>query len=200
MAFLKSLNVACNLNKNLSCKMPEGVLEVEIKVKTTPGKFTMTQNTHTRMEKFCTWENAQQCHAKSKKGRTPHKATSVHTENNTSGTDMPTSQEFGKPPLIFTDLTHATVILLTDLEGKAVQDAKFSGRYCEYCNRSEETCCWCFSSDWEQELDVSNPNPSIEISSSSAGRKPPAGWCKCRCKIIKATDAVRIPSPEERNQ
>ena len=56
MAFLKSLNATCNLNKYLFCKMPKGALEVEIKVKTTWGKFTMTQNTHTRMEKFCTWE------------------------------------------------------------------------------------------------------------------------------------------------
>ena len=109
--------------------MPEGALEVEIKVKTIWGKFTMTQNTHTRMENFHTWENAQRCHAKSGKGWTPSKATSVHTEDNTSETDMPTSQEFGNPPSIFTDPTHTAVMPHTDLEGKAVQDAKFLGRY-----------------------------------------------------------------------
>ena len=48
MAFLKSLNATCNLNEYLFCKMPEGTLEVEVKVKTTWGKFTMVQNTHTR--------------------------------------------------------------------------------------------------------------------------------------------------------
>ena len=51
MAFLKSLNATCNLNEYLLCKMPEGALEVEVKVKTTWGKFTMVQTTHTRMEK-----------------------------------------------------------------------------------------------------------------------------------------------------
>ena len=55
MAFLKSLNATCNLNKYLFYKMPKGILEVEIKVKTTWGKFTMILNTHTRMEKFLTW-------------------------------------------------------------------------------------------------------------------------------------------------
>ena len=144
MAFHKSLNAACDLNEYLFCKMPEGALEVEIKVKTTWGKFTMTQNTHTRTEKFRTWEKAQRRHAKSRKGRTPRKATSVHTEDNTSETDMPTSQEFGNPPPIFIDPTHTAVMPHTDSEGETAQDAKFSSRYCEYCDRSEETRCCCF--------------------------------------------------------
>ena len=54
MAFNKSLYAACDLNKYLFCKMPEGALEVEVKIKTTWGKFTMVQNTHTRMENYCT--------------------------------------------------------------------------------------------------------------------------------------------------
>ena len=102
MAFNKSLNAACNLNGYLFCKMPKGALEVEVKVKTTRGKFTMVQDTHTRMEKYHTWEKAQRCHIKTRKGRTSHKAASVHTENNTSETDIPTGQGFGYPPLIFT--------------------------------------------------------------------------------------------------
>ena len=86
--------------------MPEGTLEVEVKVKTTWGKFSMVQNTHTRMEKYHTWEKAQMCHIKSRKGRTPHKKASVHTEDNTSETDIPTGKGFGYPPQIFTDPTY----------------------------------------------------------------------------------------------
>ena len=52
MAFHKLLNAICDLNEYLVCKMPEGTLEVEVKVKTTWGKFTLVQNTHTRMEKL----------------------------------------------------------------------------------------------------------------------------------------------------
>ena len=58
MAFNKLLNAACNLNGFLFCKMPAGALEIQIKVKTTWGKFTMIQDTHTRMEKYHTWENS----------------------------------------------------------------------------------------------------------------------------------------------
>ena len=110
---------------------------------------------------------------------------------------MPTSQEFGNPPPIFTDPIHTAVMPYTDLEGEAIQDANFLGRYFEYCDRSGETCCWCFSSNWKQELDVSNSNPSIEIGSSSERRKPPAGWFESRCRVIKAMDTTRPPSPEE---
>ena len=59
IAFNKSLNATCDLNKYLVCKMPEGTLGVEVKVKTTWGKFTMVQNTHGRMERYHTREKAQ---------------------------------------------------------------------------------------------------------------------------------------------
>ena len=144
MALLKSLKTAYNLNEYLFCKMPEGTLEIEIKVKTSWGKFTMIQNTHMRMERYCTWEKPQLYHVKSKKGKTPHKTASVHTEENTSETDMPTSQEFGYPTLIFNDPTHTAVMPHTDSEGEAIHDSKFLGRYCEYCNRRGDTHCWCF--------------------------------------------------------
>ena len=106
MAFNKSLNATCDLNRYLFCKMPEGALEVEVKVKTTWGKFTMIQNTHTRMEKYYTWVRAQRGHIKSRIGRTPHKATNVQTEDSTFETDIPTGQGFGYPPQIFTDPTY----------------------------------------------------------------------------------------------
>ena len=173
MTFLKSLNATCDLNEYLFCKMPKGTLDVEIKVKTTWGKFTMIQNIHTRMEKYCTWEKAQRCHVKSKKGRTPCKAASVHTDDNTSKTDMPTGQEFRYPTLIFTDPTHTAVMTHTDLEGEVKHGTNFLGSYCEYCNRSGETHCWCFSSNWEEGLDANKPNPSMEISPSPTIRKPP---------------------------
>ena len=149
------------------------------------------------MEKYCTWEKAQRCHVKSKKGRSLHKAASAHTDDNTSETDIPTGQEFGHPPLIFTDLTHTAVMTHTDSEGEVKHGTNFLGRYCEYCNRSRETHYWCFSSNWEEGLDANNPNPSVEISPFPTIRKPPAGWSTSRHKVIKATDTTRPPSPKE---
>ena len=79
MAFLKSLNAACDLNEYLFCKMPKGTLEVEVKVKTTWGKFTMIQNTHTRMEKYCTWRKSPKMSCKIKKGKnTPQGSQCAH--------------------------------------------------------------------------------------------------------------------------
>ena len=83
--------------------MPTGTLEVQIKVKTTWGKFTMVQDAHTRMEKYHMWEKAQRHPMKSRKGRTPHKMTNIQTEDDASETDIPTGKRFGYLPQIFID-------------------------------------------------------------------------------------------------
>ena len=110
IVFNKSLNATCDLNEYLVCKMPEGALEVEVKVRTTWRKSTMVQNTHIRTEKYCTWKKTQRCHIKSRKGRTPQKAVSVHTEDNTSETEIPTGQGFGYPPQLITEPTYTAAM------------------------------------------------------------------------------------------
>ena len=177
--------------------MPEGTLEIEVKLKTTWGKFTLVQNTHTRTERYHTWEKAQRCHTKSRKGRIPHKAASVHTEENSSEIDIPTDLVIGNPPQIITDPTYTAAVTHTDSEGEAKHKTNFLGKYCEYCDRCRETHCWCFTSDWEDGLDANNPNSSVEIFPSSTARKPPAGWSKNRHRVIKKTDTRRPPSPRE---
>ena len=99
----------------------------------------MVQNTHTKMEKYHTWEKAQQCLIKYRKERTPHKAASAHTEDNTSETDIPTGQGFGYPPQIFTDPTYTVAMTHTDTEGGVKHGTNCLGRYCEYCDRCRET-------------------------------------------------------------
>ena len=92
MASNKSLNTTCDLDGYLFCNMPAGALEVEVKVKTTWGKFSMVQDIHTRTEKYCTWEKADgRSTIKTRKRKAPHKMTTMQTEDNTSETDVPTS-------------------------------------------------------------------------------------------------------------
>ena len=79
MAFNKSLNATCDLNGFLFCKMPAGALEVQVKVKTSWGKFTMIQDAHIRMEKYDMWEKAQKCLIRSRKRKAPHKTTNMQT-------------------------------------------------------------------------------------------------------------------------
>ena len=117
MAFTKSLNANSDLDGYLFCKMLSGALEVQIKVKTTWGKFTMVQDTQTTTEKYCTWEKAQRCPIRSRKTRTPHKKTNIQTEDDASETDVPTSQGFSHPPQIFTNPTHTTTMTHTESEG-----------------------------------------------------------------------------------
>ena len=189
--------------------MPKGTLEIEIKVKTTWGKFTLVQNqttwgkftlvqnTHTRTEWYHTWEKAQRCHTKSRKGRIPCKATSVHTEENSSEIDIPTDPVIGTPSQICTDPTYNAAVTHTDSEGEVTHKTNFLGKYCKYYDRCRETHCWCFTSDWEDGLDANNPNSSMEILPSPTARKSPAGWSKNRCRVIKNMDTTGSPSPRE---
>ena len=59
--------------------MPAGALEVEVKVKTTWGKFSMVQDIHTRAEKYHMWEKAdRRSTIKTRKRKAPCKMT-IHT-------------------------------------------------------------------------------------------------------------------------
>ena len=125
MALENSLNAACDLNEYLICKMPVGALEVQLKVKTTWGKFTMVQDTHTKIKKYCMWEKAQRSHIRSRKRRAPCKM----TEDNASETDIPTGQGFRYPPQIFTNPTYAATTAHTESEGEVKQNRQFLEKY-----------------------------------------------------------------------
>ena len=58
MALNKTLNDTCDLDGYLFCRMLADTLEVEIKVKTKWGKYSMFQDTYTQTEKYCTWDRA----------------------------------------------------------------------------------------------------------------------------------------------
>ena len=159
------------------------------------GKFTMVQDAHTRMEKYCTWEKAQRCPLKSRKGRAPCKMTNRQTEDDASETDIPMGQGFGYLPQIFTHPTHSTTS-----EGEMKQERKFLGRYCEFCDKCNETHCWCSFFDWEEGLTNINDtssNPSIEKNISSRVKKPPVGWPMFRCRVIREAELTRPPSLAE---
>ena len=200
MAFNKSINATCNLNGFLFCKMPAGALEVQIKVRTTWGKFTMIQDTHTRMEKYHMWEKAQRCLIRSRKRKAPHKTTNMQTEDNTFETDVLTGQGFRFPPQIFTNPTYTAAMTHTESEGEVEQERKLLGKYCKFCDRCSKTHCWCNSSDWEEGLinvDDPNSNPSVEKIPSPTVGKPPVGWSTFRCRIIREAEQPRPPSLAE---
>ena len=139
------------------------------------------------MEMYHIWEKAQRCLIRSRKRRTPHKMTNMQTEDDASETDIPLGQGFGYPPQIFTNPTHMTTMTHTESEGQVEQERKFLGRYCEFCDRCNETHCWCNSSNWKEGLtNVGDPssNPSIEKIPSPTERKLPVGWSTFRHRVI----------------
>ena len=133
--------------------MPVEALEVEIKIKTKWGKFSMLQDTHTRTEKYHAWERAdRRSSVRARRRRTPHKdVRSSHAEDNTtSETDVPVGQGLRYPPQVFTDPKYAAAVPHMEEEEEQSGNKNFLGRYCEFCNKCGETYCWCNSSHWKE--------------------------------------------------
>ena len=149
----KTLNVTYDLDGYLFCRMPGDTLEVEIKVKTKWGKYTMFQDTYTHTEKFCSWDRAdRRSSMHSRRRRTPQREVHSSHDNTTSETDIPVGEGLGYPPQVFTDPEFvATVPLMEDEEVEEVSN-KFIGNYCEVCDKCGETRCWFNSSEWGEEL------------------------------------------------
>ena len=117
--------------------MPAEALEVEIKVKTKWGKFSMLQDTHTRTEKYPTWEKAnRRNNVRTRKRRTPYREMrGIHAEDNTtSEIDVPVGQGLRYPPQVLTDPRYAAEVPHMEEKEEQSGNNKFLGRYCEFCN------------------------------------------------------------------
>ena len=196
MALRKTLNATCNLDGYLFCRMPADTLEVEIKVKTKWGKYSMFQDTYTQHEKYCTWDRAnRRSSVCTGRRRIPHREVvgSSHDDNTTSETDIPVGQGLRYPPQVFTDPKFAAEVPHTKEEEEV--NNKFIGNYHKTCDKCSETRCWCNSSDWGEELidiDNSTTNPTLEKTPSHKnGRKPPAGWVEHRGGPFKPQKKTR---------
>ena len=99
MALNKTLNATCDLDGYLFCRMPEDTLEIEVKIKTKLGKYTMFQDTYTWTEKYCPWDRAdRRSSVCTRRRRTPPREVIVSSQDNTnSETDVPVGQGFGYP-------------------------------------------------------------------------------------------------------
>ena len=52
MEMNKALNAACNFKGYLVCQILDSMVEVELKIKTTRGKYTLIKDAHARMKKI----------------------------------------------------------------------------------------------------------------------------------------------------
>ena len=135
MALNKTLNATCDLEGYLFCRMPTEALEVEIKVKTKWGKYSMFQDTCTRREKYCAWDRAdRRSSVRFRRRRTPHREVrSSHEENNTmSETDVPVGQGLRYPPQVFTDPVYAAAIPQMEDEEEGVSNNNIDNYYSNF--------------------------------------------------------------------
>ena len=152
MALNKTLNATCNLDGCLFCRMPADTLEVEIKVKTKWGKYSMFQDTYTHTEKYCAWDRAdRRSSVCTRRRRTPHREVvgNSHDDNTTSETDVPVGQGLRYPPKVFTDPEFAAEVPHTEEEVSNNVDEDRQTSNCHVvCATCGETYCWCNSSGW----------------------------------------------------
>ena len=79
------MNAACDFNSYLICQMPAEMIEIELKIKTKRGKYTLHKDTSTRTERYHPWERTD----KRSKIHTKRRAREVESEvTSTSETDI----------------------------------------------------------------------------------------------------------------
>ena len=106
----QQLEVSCDLNGYLMCTMLKDVVEVEMKIKTKWGKYTLLRDFHTMTEKYRPWERADKCTRIYSQRRTTCQTKTIdpqdsagNTTSTYSGMYIPTGHSRGYSPRIFTN-------------------------------------------------------------------------------------------------
>ena len=127
--------------------MPKDVVEVELKIKTKWGKFTLHTYHHTRTEKYSPWKKVSHCRIHLRRIQSCHERTKephVRDCSTDSGTFITSGQGMGYPPKIF----YAD----SDLDVEIHPHIPNLQEYCMTCV-SKKTRCTCKPmSDWSADL------------------------------------------------
>ena len=112
-----TLNSTCEYDGYLVCKMPADTVEMELKIKTKRGKYTLHKDTNTRTERYHLWVRAD-------------KRSKIHTKKSTRGvesevtgnseTDIQTGKGFAYPSEIFTNPQFSRTMPLTDMDSEEI--------------------------------------------------------------------------------
>ena len=135
------LSVSLHFQGYLVCQIPADALEVELKIKTKWGKFTLHIDQFTRTEKYRAWRKANRCKIHSR--RRKHLSDSHLNISSDSSTSINHGQGLGYPPKVFIDSnsdqefpTHVPVL----------------GDYYRTCLTEKVSCSCQPTSDWSGEL------------------------------------------------
>ena len=187
--------------------MLANAVEVEVKIKTKWGKYTLIQSDNSRREKYHSWDRAdRRTNIHTRRRRTPQREVVSNDSNTYSETDIPMGEGLRYPPQIFTDPGLAANIPHTENEQSNTEEDRvnFIGDYCEKC-ASQYNRCWCNTSDWSEDLveiennnnndtNISDPNLEVELTSQTSFKQPPPGWSEFRRKTICKINTLPVES------
>ena len=187
-----ALNTAYDFNGYLVCQMPAETVEMELKIKTTRGKYTLHRDTCARTNRYHPWERVDKRSKIHTMRSTRREVESEITSN--SETDIQTGKGFAYPPEIFTNPELAKTISLTDTNNDEVEvtNPNFVGEFWEECVKKYNRC-WCFKSDWEEDLievetpkaPTNKPNSQHLTMTVMPKRQPPPSWVEFRRQVTK---------------
>ena len=87
-----ALNVACDFDGYLVCKMPADTVVVKLKIKTTRGKYTLNKDTCTRTERYNPWNRADKRSKIHTRTRTTRREVDSEIVTSNSETDVQTGK------------------------------------------------------------------------------------------------------------
>ena len=104
----QQLNFSCDFSRFLVYKISKDVVEVELKIKTKGGEYTLLKEFYTRMERYRPWERADCQVSIHSRRRAPHQEkidgkfhnSAGDTMSTDSGTYIPRGKGVGYPPKI----------------------------------------------------------------------------------------------------
>ena len=136
-----ALNISSDFNGYLVCQMATNTVEVEVKIMTTWGKYTLSKDTCTRTERYHPWDRAdRRTKIHTKKRRTIRREADTETRTTSSETDIQNGDGLSYLPEIFTNPEFSKTIPLIesdDDDEMEVVNPNFIGEYCsEYVQRS----------------------------------------------------------------
>ena len=126
----------------LVCQIPKVALQVELKIKTKWGKFTLHTDQFTRTEKYRTWRKASRCKIHSRR-RQYHMGDSHLNVSSDSGTFINSGQGLGFPSKVFID---------SDTDPDYPPHIPILEDYCCTCLTEKVRCSCQPKSNWSGEL------------------------------------------------
>ena len=135
------LSINLDFQGYLVCQIPADALEVELKIKTKWGKFTLHMDQFIRIEKYRVWRKANSCKIHSR--RRKHLSNYHLNISADSSTFINHGQRLGYPPKTFID---------SNSDQEFPPHIPILEDYCRTCQTEKVRCCCQPMSDWSGEI------------------------------------------------